>query len=253
MKNLILLHRLLCFMLLLLLISCSPKISLEKSEHVQYRMDSGTQEVDSVIIREIEPYKKVIDSELSSVIGVSEQKMEKAQPEGLLGNFVADLCLKKAKERKSSARIDFCFLNNGGLRTGLPKGDITKKKIFELMPFENELVLITFNGGIARQLFDFMANKGGMPVSGAAYVIGKKNAEGIVIGGAAFDSTREYTAVTSDYLAGGGDDLGFLAGAKEKVYLDLKVRDAIIEYITDENKKSHTIKVSLDGRVSKLP
>ena len=41
--------------------------------------------------------------------------------------------------------IDFCLLNNGGLRTSLPQGNITRRKIFELMPFENELVVVTIS------------------------------------------------------------------------------------------------------------
>lgn len=240
--------------LFLIISSCTPKSTITKTETSQYRMTADISQGDSLTLTEIQPYKKTIDADLSAVIAVSEQPLEKATPEGLLGNLVADACMSKSKEYFSkieNGRVDFCFLNNGGLRNSLPKGDINKKKIFELMPFENELVILELDGVRTKQLFDFMANKGGMPVSGARFVIKNNLASEITVQNAHLDTSRTYFISTSDYLAGGGDDMFFLSGAKSKKYLNLKVRDAIIEYLTDENKKGNKINVSLDGRVSK--
>ena len=37
---------------------------------------------------------------------------------------------------------DICVMNNGGLRSTLAKGKITRGDIYTLMPFENKLVIL---------------------------------------------------------------------------------------------------------------
>lgn len=66
--------------------------------------------------------------------------LEVGAPEGLLGNFVCDLTFDRARNQAKNTP-DFCILNKGGLRTPVLKGPITRGKLFELMPFENEIVI----------------------------------------------------------------------------------------------------------------
>lgn len=68
----------------------------------------------------IQPYKESLDAEMNEVLVYSEKAMIKGTPESELGNFVADLSLKIITEKIPEANIDFCLLNNGGLRTSLP-------------------------------------------------------------------------------------------------------------------------------------
>lgn len=205
---------------------------------------------DSVIKSEILPYKAKMDKEMNVPLAVSEQAMMKGQPEGVLGNFSADAVLKMSREYcKDSCNVDFCVLNNGGLRNPLPKGTITRYDIFSLMPFENEMVVLTMKGNDMKDLFDFIANKGGMPVSGFRMKIKNQMASDIMIGDKPFDITKSYTVVTSDYLAGGGDNMVFFSNASRKFSPNKKIRDAIIEYLTKENSKGNTIAIKKDGRI----
>ncbi len=71
----------------------------------------------------------------------------------------------------------------------------------------------------------------------------------VMIGDKPFDITKSYTVATSDYLASGADNMTFFASASRKLSLNKKIRDAIIEYLTDENNKGNTIKVKKDGRI----
>ncbi len=237
-----------------LLFGCTPKITQVKQETSQYRLSTKESTADSLTTLVIAPYKKQLDLDLSKIIATSEQAMEKGFPEGLLGNFASDACLIRSNEILNSTRkiqADFCFLNNGGLRSALPKGPIAKSKIFELMPFENELVCLVLSGETTKQLLDFIAAKGGMPVSGLRMEIKEKQASNVKVNGIIFDDKKEYKIITSDYLASGGDDLGFLSNAKEKIILNEKVRDAIIQYLEDETKKGKTIHVAIEGRITK--
>jgi 2',3'-cyclic-nucleotide 2'-phosphodiesterase (5'-nucleotidase family) len=235
----------------LVFISCAGPAHVSKVETNTYSLNNSGP-VDSASIRIIRPYKAKHDAIMNEVLNVSDQPMEKGQPEGVLGDFVCDLSLIQTRAVYKSAdnkTVDFCFMNNGGLRSTLPKGDILLGKVFELMPFENQFVVVDLDGPSTKKIIDFIAEKGGVPVSGIKMGIRDKKAINPMIGNQPFDINRRYKIVTSDYLANGGDNLSFMAESKTKVTLDLKIRDAIINYLKDEKKKGNRLIVKKDGRI----
>lgn len=237
----------------LLAAGCTSKAKLMKIESRNYRLEKNNSDVDSAAYYKILPYQKSLTADMSKVLAYSEQSLEKGQPEGLLGNFVADACLQIANQVYNPGdgqKIDFLFLNNGGLRNSLPKGDITKGNVFELMPFENELVILKVNGSIVKKIVNFIASKDGAPVSGIRFTIKDKEALNMLINNREFDSTKTYKAATSDYLANGGDQLFFLANVKEKESINLKVRDAIIQYLVQKSTAQEHLVVKSDQRIS---
>jgi len=128
------------------------KLTDSKSENKQINNELSTNDFSETIIS---PYRIELTSKMNEVINTSLIDMEIGAPEGLLGNFVCDLTYIKAKEI-SDKPVDFCLLNNGGLRTSLPKGEITRGKIFELMPFENEIVIVELSGENMLDLIDYI-------------------------------------------------------------------------------------------------
>ncbi len=233
-----------------LVFSCYPPAKTLKVESTVYKIDSiYAIKEDTTALRIITPYKTKVDSEMSEIIGYTDHSMVKNIPEGVLNNFISDLVLKKANDYYKSGKVDFCILNSGGLRSSLPKGAISKGKVFELMPFENELVVITISGEKAKRMFDFIAKKGGMPLAG--FTMGMKDtaAVNVLIKGKPFDITKEYTVVTSDYLSNGGDDIKFFINPVKSEVLGVKVRDAIIDYMKEETQKGNTLNAKLDKRV----
>ena len=63
----------------------------------------------------------------------------------------------KSREKKA---IDLCILNQGGIRSILPKGNVTSRTAYEIMPFENSLVVIALKGEQIFELVDyFIATK----------------------------------------------------------------------------------------------
>jgi 2',3'-cyclic-nucleotide 2'-phosphodiesterase (5'-nucleotidase family) len=238
----------------LLAAGCASKAHVSKIETKNYRLENTTNsDVDSAAYYKILPYQKTLNADMNTVVAFSEQPLEKEQPEGLLGDFVADACLNIANKMyypDDGKKIDFIFLNNGGLRNSLPKGNITKGNVFELMPFENELVILKINGLVVKKIFNFIASKDGAPVAGARFNIRNKEAVNILINNQALDTTGTYKVVTSDYLANGGDQLFFLANIKERESLNLKVRDAILQYMKGKSKADEHIIVKKDQRIS---
>jgi len=233
-----------------LILSCYPPAKTVKVESSVMKIDSvSVVKEDTTITRILQPYKTKVDSEMKEILGYSEHAMIKNNPEGVLNNFIADLILKKANDYRPSEKVDFCLLNSGGLRSALPKGAITLGKIFELMPFENMMVVVTLSGNDTRKMFDFIAKKGGLPIAGFTMGIKDTTAVNVLLNGKPFDDKKEYRIVTSDYLAGGGDDMKFFSNPVKYENIGIKIRDAIVEYMKEETQKGNTFNAKLDKRV----
>lgn len=231
--------------------SSSPKIRTVETSMLELNSKTISPE-DSVIIKTIQPYKGKLDSIMNEVLGISDQELLKGLPQGTLGNFVADAVLKKTNDLYHPAdnvKADICLLNNGGLRSQLPKGKITLRNVYELMPFENSIVILTISGEKMKQLFESLVQNNGAPFSGALIKAKGKKISELKIGGKDLDEKKTYKVVTSDYLAGGGDKYYFFSEPLKSEMLNYKLRDAIVDHIKDETKKGNTLIVQIDGRI----
>ena len=105
-------------------------------------------------------YRDSISNEMNRVINYSEVNMNVGCPEGLLGNFITDLSLLYIKKelREEKLNPDFCILNNGGFRSSLNKGPVHIGDIFEIMPFENYLVILEIQGEQMKRLLNYILN-----------------------------------------------------------------------------------------------
>lgn len=234
-----------------LMLSCSTGYQVVKAERADYAINKDVA-VDSSVIKTYLPYKQQLDAEMNEVLGYSEVEMVKNNetPESILGNFFSDAVLSEAL--KSDPTIDFSMPSTkGGVRVDVPKGAIKLSNIFELMPFENELIAFTLKGTDVQELINFIAATNGQPVAGIRLKIVDRKPVDVFIQGKPFDPQRTYRVLTSDYIAGGGDNaLGFKDPIEKKV-LGLKVRDAIINYIKATQAAGKTLNPKLDGRITK--
>ncbi|OFY94862.1 MAG: hypothetical protein A3K10_02785 [Bacteroidetes bacterium RIFCSPLOWO2_12_FULL_31_6] len=235
---------------------CYPYAKIESVDTKVIPFDTtySKSDEDSEINDLVLPYILKKDSVMHSELGTTDVAMVKGLPEGLLGDFVSDLVLKEARlhyNPKDGHQVDICLLNNGGLRTSLPKGIITREKAFELMPFDNMMVVLTLSGEETKALFDFVARMGGMPMAGARIGVKDSVAANIEIGGKPFDINKSYKVTTSDYLSNGGDKMLFFKNPLETEVLGILLRDAIIEYMTNETKQGRMLSAKLDGRIYK--
>jgi 2',3'-cyclic-nucleotide 2'-phosphodiesterase (5'-nucleotidase family) len=227
--------------------SCNRHLSVTKSEYAQYGIDASTEQ-DSSVIGFYLPYKQKMEAEMSRVIGQTDRALTKpAEPETLMGNYFADAMLTEG--RKKEPATQFTLATKGGLRTTFPKGNITVSNVFELMPFENEVVILKLSGESVQKLIDFIASKNGQPVSGIRMKIRDNKAFDVTIAGEPFDSSKTYNLLTYDYLADGGDELSFLKQPIERRDIGIKVRDAILENINDLTSQGKKITAQLDGRI----
>ena len=234
--------------IVLLGLSCSKVLYKTKTESQFYTIDKQTSSTDTSIANIISPYKQSLDEEMNLIIGNCPKEMTKAQPESTIGNWMADLIAIKAEEYFNE-EIDLSAQNYGSIRiASLPKGDITKGKIYELMPFENRMVLLYIKGDILQLFFDRMALAGGWPISKSVkYKIENEKAVDIYIGAENLNLDKIYKLALPDYIANGGDNCDFFKDVKRKESPKL-VREAIFEYISNNPK----IMAEIEGRILSL-
>ncbi|MDZ4710072.1 MAG: 5'-nucleotidase [Saprospiraceae bacterium] len=201
---------------------------------------------DSLVTQLIYPYKSALDAKMNEVLASCPENLTKARPESTLTNWVADALYNQAIKVYTEP-IAFAYQNYGGIRINiLGKGPVTLIKIYEIMPFDNTLVIVKLSGSEMQQFFDYMAAGGGSPVSASArYVIEAGKPVRITIHGKALDLTGSYYVAMTDYIANGGDNLVYL---KDKPRLDknVLVRDLLIK----ESKDKGMVKSALDQRVT---
>ena len=191
---------------------------------------------------------------MNQILVESVAPLEKGQPESKLGNMVADACFTEAAvkmNQQQAGAIDFCVLNNGGLRSSLPQGKITLKNIYELMPFENELVVVTLTGTSTESLLKYIVAKGGVPVSNLKMSLSDSALVQAQTGSGLFTKTRNYRILTSDYLSNGGDDMKMFADRVAVEPVGIKVRDAIIQYLQKTGSRNVKLDVNTDGRITR--
>lgn len=242
---------LLSFSILLLLSSCQRQWHLAEVDPETYRFDRYNKiEEDPEIKALIKPYKQELDAEMNEVIGRVESELTKARPESSLGNFLADLLVQKASEC-TGRQIDFAAQNYGGIRVpAVGKGDITRGKVYEIMPFENMLSVLEVKGDIVNQLIQKMAGSGGWPISQeVSFTIQDDQAGNIKIHGESLDMNKMYTMALPDYVANGGDNCDFLID-QTRLDCGLSIRDAIIKHIIELTQKGETVNSEMTGRIT---
>ena len=192
----------------------------------------------------INPYRMALAEEMGKILVQAVEPIEKGLPESKLGNLVTDICRKRC-----AIPSDFCILNNGGLRVALPQGSITKGKVFELMPFDNEIVVVTISGEKVKEMFAYIATNKGIPVSGITGQLTSESMSDVKIGNEEFDPNKNYRICTTDYLANNGDKMSFFAKPIQIQTTGYKLRDALIDEFTQLGLSGKSLNPTLDGRL----
>lgn len=148
-------------------------------------------------------YGAALDLEMEEIIGFA--------PRGFTKNGLG-LLLMQALLDFSGA--DAALYNAGGVRSGLPQGDVSKGDVFAVEPFGNEAIVVTLTGPDFAEL---LAIKSVRP---SDYYQGPR----------LIDLDRSYTIATSDFLASEGSNYPMLAKGNI-VYLGSTVRQVLQQYL----------------------
>lgn len=246
---------LLLFTSLIFIVSCkNPDFRVTEIKGQQLAVSDSVEANDS-ITEFIEPYKSHIDQEMNTVLAYSVASLVKTDGDlnTAIGNMMADAVLELSNpvfQKRTGKTIDMVLLNYGGIRSSLNQGDITTRSAFQIMPFENEVVVANMDGKAVRELVRYLIDSGtAHPVAGLELVLGPNNAiEKLLIGGKPLKNNEEYFVATNDYLLQGGDNMIFFTQASEVFNLDYKIRNLLIDYF----RKHDTLAPVKDARFIKL-
>lgn len=220
--------------------STAPAVQAPATSTATHVIVSDSVGVDAAIEAVVATYRQRLQEKVGEVIGTAAGSFRTGKPEGALGNLAADALLAAA----SPYNAQIALTNNGGLRVPIEEGPVTVGDLYELMPFENKLAMLTLTGVQVDTLVQQLARIGGEPVAGISFVISGGRASDVRVGGQRVNPTGTYRLATSDYLAGVGGSLSVLQQARREE-TPVLLRDAFIEYI----RKAGTIRPMLDGRI----
>lgn len=108
--------------------------------------------------------------------------------------------------------VAYAFINAGGVRTGIDAGEVTYADLFQILPFENEVYIITMSGSVLRT---YLNNPGSIYYWG--------------IDTGAIDDAQEYQVAIVDYLF----QSDYFNDFRTETYIDTNdlIRDVFIEYV----------------------
>lgn len=223
--------------------SCNTTYKAESVHYSNYRIQQSTSS--NAVTGILRPYADTVNKLMDVVIGYNETQLEKKKQGNTLGYFIADAYLEMARQ-KIDPDIHAAFMNSGGIRLPeLPAGAITQGKLYELMPFDNLMVILKMKGSLLKQYLDTLAAAEGMIESGITMQVANKSPQQILIAGRALDPDADYTVVHSDYVAANTHLLKNIA----RITTSYLLRDAIIDYVKYHNSQGKKITVLNTDRV----
>ena len=211
---------------------------------------------DSSIVKYYQPFKKNLEESLMNTpISYSPETYRKNDGElnSTLSNMFADATYEMSNpvfNKMSGENIDIVLLNNGGIRSIISKGNISEKTAFELMPFENSIVVLELSGLSIIKMIDYLRKvKLQHPIKGLQITLNNNySVNEVNINGVNIEKEKKYYVATTDYLLEGGDKMYFLAETTKTTDINYKMRDILIDYF----KKYDTIKLKSDNRFIRI-
>lgn len=193
------------------------------------------------------PIKEVMEREMSEQLGYAPERLWVGGPECPLLNWATD-ALWDAAKRLSPKPVDIAIVNMGGMRCEWPAGPITRQSVFELMPFDNRLVVLTLTGSDILDLCESFAKYGGQGVAGMRVTAVDGKLADVTIGGKPVNPKADYTVATSDYLSGGADHMDALTRYTELWNSDCLIRELYLDAVQSQD----TIRARVDKRMNLL-
>ncbi|MCR5050709.1 MAG: 5'-nucleotidase C-terminal domain-containing protein [Paludibacteraceae bacterium] len=229
------------------LLGCHRPIQVAECTTEAIAVNAAADELqDSAYIQSLAPLKKELEREMSVQLGYAPERMWVGAPECPMLNWATD-ALWNAAQKACPHMVDMAVVNMGSMREW-QKGPVTKQNVFELMPYDNRLVVLTLTGKDILDLCQSFATYGAQGVAGLRMTAVDGRPANVTIGGKPVRADATYTIATSDYLAGGTDHMDALRRYTERWNSDILIRDLYMNAV----KSQDTIRAVVDGRMNLL-
>lgn len=235
-----------------LIVSCKPTqktlVSVQgKNIEVTPEMKEVS-EIDSFIA----PYRKRVQQEMGTVLTHNPVALVKDgdQTNTAIGNLFADASFEIVNpifSKKTGKEIDFVLLNWGGIRSDLLAGDVTIGTAYNLMPFENKLVILEIKGEKLGEMVEYLIKaKKPHPLSQQIelQITESGKIKKFTIKNQPIEPQKNYMVATSDFLMNGGDGMLFFQNPVQVYETDYLIRNILIDYF----KKIDIVQAKQDNR-----
>ncbi len=144
------------------------KVDTEKKAPVSWTwkripVDSRETEPAADVAVEVKRWEDEVSKRVDQPLAVSNRNLDRAEVKRLIEKAMCD-----------QTGADFAFMNEGGVRDSLPKGQLLARHIWNVMPFDNRVVFGKFKG---------------------------RDLPPVVVSDRKVDPNREYTLAVSDFTA----------------------------------------------------
>lgn len=242
------------FITICLCISCGRQPStIHSISGIQLPVDSSVVTNDSIDAF-IRPYRDRVNQVLDSVLAYAPVTLTKT--DGALnsseGNLMADIILTRSRpifESRTGKKVDMALMNYGGIRNVISAGPVTARTAFEVMPFENYIVVLEIPGSLVREMAHYLiASDRPQPMAGFQIVLNPQGRlQAVNVNGIPLDENKTYYLATIDYLLEGGGNADFLKQNQGVTDLNYLLRNAMIDYFGAVD----TVKAEVDDRFIK--
>ncbi len=139
-------------------------------------------------------------------LAVTAERAKDPLASSAMGNLLADIV-------REFARADVGLMNRGGIRADLQAGPITRRDVFEVMPFDNNVVVVKLTGAeltsLVRNAVEGKSHSG-IEVSGITIEVrvaasGERTLAGVRVGAEPVDTAKTYRVAMNSFMADGGD------------------------------------------------
>ncbi|MDP8220227.1 MAG: bifunctional UDP-sugar hydrolase/5'-nucleotidase [Candidatus Stygibacter frigidus] len=199
------------------------------------------------IAKTISEQQQLAEAGMDEVIGTAAIHLTKdGDAQSLIGNMVCDAMVW-------AGDADFSFLNLGGIRGAISKGPITYRDVFNVMPFDNAMVIMEIDGKLLKDIIELRVSgsRHGLRISGANVVYSRKRPDfdrvtSLEIQGEPWQADKIYKVATTDFLLQGNAGLAMLTKLPDSqiTYLESTLRDNIVNYI----KNNSPVSAKIDDR-----
>ncbi len=241
-------------LLCLPLLAQSPELRRAESRPVNEAVAE-----DAALLKVIEPAKKEIQAGFGKVIVQAPNGLfrGRAGEENLLGYWIADAMRVRATALLGTP-VKFAFTNGGGVRGNIKAGDVKVGDIFEVMPFENEMVIVELTGAeVVQVLKESFLRRAGEPSSGVRAILsGSPDAAVLTVtwaDGTPIARDEVVKVATSDYLYGGGDSIPTLKTGRRPYTTGLALRQVLLDVCEDLGKAGRPLLPPEGGRYGVPP
>lgn len=182
----------------------------------------------------VDSMQQRIDADFNEVIGTLAEDWSRQDAGNPLGLYITEV-------QRQEALADVAFMNVHGIRKDLLAGKITKRHLFEVLPFRNVLATFQLSGAQVKSILRFYIEKHPAVIMAGITGTWHQEADGttlfddVQVNGKPLVDNQKYVCAASDYLVGESEK--YLGVPLEQVtYSDVTLYSAVEHSIRKAGK-----------------